>query len=65
MYVVEVKGTGYLDTTRTKKEVEILKKLLNSGYKVIFLLDATIDNKIYKKAKNFTDMLNNNDLENH
>jgi len=27
MYVVEVKGTGYLDTTRTKKEVEILKEI--------------------------------------
>jgi len=27
MYVVEVKGTGYLDTTRTKKEVEILKEM--------------------------------------
>ncbi len=61
LYIIEVKGTGYLESA--KKEIEILDELLNRGFKVIFLLDTAIDNKIYKIAQSFDDILNNNDLD--
>lgn len=63
IYIIEVKGEVYLETYRTKREIEILKRLGKEGYKTLFLLDKTIDEKIYRKALNFVDILNNNDLE--
>lgn len=63
IFIVEVKGSGYSETARTGREVEVLKKLKDKGYNVLFLLDNTIDKKIYKKSKTFEDIINSNDLE--
>jgi len=62
LYIVEVKGKFYLENSRTKTEIEILKILSNNGYNVLLLLDTTIDEKIYKKSKSFADIISNNDL---
>jgi len=63
LYIIEIKARDFLDSARTKREIELLDKLLNRGFKVLFLLDTTIDDKIYKIAQNFGDIINNNDLE--
>ena len=63
LYIIEVKGTGYLETMRAKKGIEILEKLQKVGVKVLFLLDTTIDNKIFKRAKNFSEVIDSDDLK--
>jgi type III restriction enzyme len=63
LFIIEVKGTGYLETHRAMKGIEILSELRSRGHKVLFLLDTTIDNKIFRIAQNFRDVINNDDLE--
>jgi len=63
MYIIEVKGEYLLETYRTKREIEILKRLSQEGYKILFLLDKTVEEKLYQRARSFTDVVNNNDLE--
>lgn len=63
LFIIEVKGKDFLGNPRTKKEVEIFSKLRSKGYKVLFLLDVTIDDKIFGRAQNFEDVIKNDDLE--
>ena len=62
LYTIEVKGTGYLDSSITRNQIDMLKKLSSETHGTIFLLDSTVDDKIYWKVKTFQDILNNNDL---
>lgn len=63
LFIIEVKGKDFLESPRTKKEIEILNKLRGKGYKVLFLLDTTIDDKSFRRAQNFEDIVKNDDLE--
>lgn len=64
LFIIEVKGAYYSQKTKTKKEIEILNKLRKRGYKTLYLLDLTIDKKIYRKAKTFKNIIKCDDLPN-
>lgn len=64
LFIIEVKGKDFLGNPRTKKEVEIFSRLRSKGYKVLLLLDTTIDDKIFRRAQNFEDVIKNDDLGN-
>jgi len=63
VYIIEVKGEGYLDQPRTEREKDILLKLRERGYWTMFLVDTFIEKKIYKKAKSIEDLQNYNLLD--
>ena len=65
IYIVEVKSRYEEEerspiTTAHKKEA--LKDLDSEEYTAIYILDSTIDDKIYKKTHTFGDIVKNNDL---
>jgi hypothetical protein len=63
LYIIESKGSQYLGTDRVKNEKKILLKLREIGYGSLFLLDTTINERIYGHAHVFGDVIENDDLE--
>ena len=65
IYIIEVKSK-YEEEERspisTAQKKEALRDLDSEGYNAIFIMDSTINDKIYKKAHKFDDIAKNNDL---
>lgn len=62
LWLVEPKGSDRVETERVKQEINLLRKMAEKGYGAVFLLDTTIESKIYKRAHTFKDMVDNSDL---
>lgn len=62
LYIIEPKGSDKITTERVKQEVKILSDIREKGYGSLFLLDNTINKKIYGHATNFEDIIKNDNL---
>jgi len=63
LYIIEPKGSQWLESERVKQELKILSDIRRKGYGSLFLLDKTINEKIYGRSNTFSDIIKNDDLE--
>ena len=63
LYIIEPKGFDWIESERVKQELKILLDIRKKGYGSLFLLDKTINEKIYGHAHTFSDIIKNDDLE--